>query len=596
MTEKYRKIVNHPIKKLRSAMKTVYEKKATTKPKKVLKASALVGMGLAEFMMRFAKFATLDNKLLRKLEKRLAEINVGKNKEGHDKKFQVFIKRNPNLSAVAIWWAMFAMLISGGNLALGNKADNGGIIKKMEIKAKQHKNSDGKTVSYVDAVDKKAEISKKLNKRIKMTDKAAIKQAVMENFAYTQVALFATENYRTDWFCDNVKGNKNTLGVGLYYVPSSKNPYQFNTSEWCLASNMFHKYPRDKGGAEPRGLTDDEVYDAIEGWFFYMDNGRNFNHYMCDVLAGSNIYLTPKDLTVIESVLFNSPACGKKFCEFIVAHPDKRLEWAKYLLQVDDDVDKSRLKNYRGLKSRRVHEILLLLNVDNYCQDMFGVQIDCNRSGAVSYANNYFDKLRKDFSQANLLDAKSVICCGVVANGVSICQVVQRAEEHRDDVFAYCVDVDKYLYSNQSVQQLYNEALNSYNKKDYDAALKGFSKVIELKGMSPDLFNDLAITYIHRGEYDKSIEMSNRALLIESEDIDRSSTYFNLGYAYGLKGDLKNAKKYYKQAADLDNSVAASKLKEMQDAEISQFANASKTVDGKRARSGFFKGLVLKRE
>ena len=68
---------------------------------------------------------------------------------------------------------------------------------------------------------------------------------------------------------------------------------------------MFKKYPRKKGQTEPRGLTDDEVYDAIEGWFFYMDNGLNFNRYMRDVLAGTNIELTPRDLTVISSVLFS---------------------------------------------------------------------------------------------------------------------------------------------------------------------------------------------------------------------------------------------------------------------------------------------------
>ena len=597
MTEKYRKIVNKPIKKVHSVFKNVEGIDVDTKPKKILKGSALVGIGLVEFMMRFSKFVALDNKILRKLEKKLSEIQVGKDKDGNEKKFQAFVKRNPNLSAIAIWWAMLGVLVGGVDLANGKKVDKDNVRQKKEIKTNPREDKiDEETTVYFDANDAKSEIDKKLNKKIKMTDKAAVKKAVMDNFAYTQAVLFATENYRTDWFCDYIKGPQNTLAVGLYYVPNAENAYNFEASQWALASDMFKKYPRKKGQTEPRGLTDDEVYDAIEGWFFYMDNGLNFNRYMRDVLAGTNIELTPRDLTVISSVLFNSPACCKKFCQFIIAHPDNRTAWAKYLLRVDDAVDTNRLKTFPGLKARRVHEILLLLDIDNYCQDMFGVRIDCKRSGAVSYANNYFDKLKVDFSKSTLVDAKRVICRGVVANGVSVCQVVQRSEKYSDDVFAYCADVDKYLHANQDRQQMYDLALKYYKNQNYDMALKYFNKVIELEGVSPELFNDLAITYIHRDEYDKSIDMSKKALELESEDADKSRSYFNLGLAYDLKGDMKNAKKFYTLASNLGNKVAASKLKKINENEIQQFSNATQKVNGKSTRSKFFKGLFGKRD
>ena len=63
MTEKYRKIVNKPIKKVHSILKNVDSIDVDTKPKKILKGSALVGIGLVEFMMRFAKFVALDKKI-----------------------------------------------------------------------------------------------------------------------------------------------------------------------------------------------------------------------------------------------------------------------------------------------------------------------------------------------------------------------------------------------------------------------------------------------------------------------------------------------------------------------------------------------------
>lgn len=593
MTDKYRKAVKKPIQAVHKKFKSVANQDAPTKSKKIIKGSALIGMGLVEFMMLMGYFVALDNKLLRRLEKKLSEIQVGKDKDGNEKKFQSFVKRNPNMSAVAIWWAMLGMLIGGVN-GLNKKSDKDIVSngRQQEAKIKSDSESDGKTVSF-DVMARKKQIKDSLSRPIKMTDKKAVKQAVLENFAYTQAVLFSTENYRTDWFCDYINGDKNTLAVGLYYVPDNAHPYDFTSTSWDKASAMYKKYPKNKSG-KPRNLTDDEVYDGIKGWFFYMDGGLNFNRYMRDVLAGTDIYLTPRDLTVISSVLFNSPKCCKKFCEYIVEHPKNRLAWAKYLLCVDDIVDANRLTDFPGLKSRRVHEILLLLDIDNYCNDMFCVQIDCKRSGAVSYANNYYDKLKEDFSQSTLSQAKKVICNGVVANGVSVCQVVQRSAKYRDDVFQYCADVDLFLYGNNARQKIYDAALADYNNKNWDAALVGFNKVIELSGVSPQLFNDLAITYIHYGDYEKSVEMSKRALEIGNNGT-MSASWFNLGLAYENMGKIVQAKKCYKRAADLGNSVAGSKLEKMRTANTKKFSDATIVVQQKNVKvSGFAKGLFGK--
>ena len=558
MTDEYRKIVSAPLKRVGRKFKSVAESKPNTKSEQFLRASKLVGLGLLEFIMYVFKFTALDNKALRAMEKRFSNINVdeiGNNKN----KIKKFVNKNPNLAAVMVWWAMLTLV--GATLLPGHdvQRDNDKNIKK-EIKIEsENKNNNSKTISFDDArLDetnlRQKEIEKKLSSPIKMTNAKVIKQAVMDNFAYIQAVLFSTENYRTDWFSDNKFGSKNTLGVGLYYLPVK--PYDFKSAEWIYTTTMYNEYPKLKNGL-PRGLTDDEVYDGINGWFFYMDNGYNFKC-MQNALAGHNVSLTPRDLTVISSVLFNSVKCGKKFCEYIVANPKNRMAWAKYLLQVDDDVSKTRLEDFPGLKSRRVHEILLLLNIDNYCQDMFGVQIDGKRGTSVSNANNYFDKLRGDFSKSNLVKAKNVICNGVVANGVSVCQCVARSEKYRDAVFAYCADVDKYMYANLDRQKIYDAALKAYKGKDYESALRGFTRVIEMSGVSPDLFNDLAITYIHIGDYEKSIEMSMRALEICSGDYE-SAAYFNLGLAYENIGDINNALKNYMSAMRLGNNTAKSR-------------------------------------
>lgn len=592
MGEKYRKIVNTPIKQLYEGIQKVSGKQPENTKGAVLKTSALVSMGLVEFMLVMARTIALDNRIMRKLEKKLSEIRVGKNKKEMDKKFQVFVKKHPGLSAIAIWWAMLGMLIGGGSAVVNSKKSDKDAVstgKQQEVKIQSRSGLGDKTVSF-DVVNRKKQIKDMLAKPVKMTDKNTVKQAVLENFAYTQAALFLTENYRTDWFCDYINGKKNTLAVGLYYIPDASAPYDFTSVSWAKTSDMYKRYPKTKSGA-PRPLTDDEVYDGITGWFFYMDKGLNFNKYMCDVLAETNVELTPRDLTVISSVLFNSPVCCKKFCEYIVAHPNDRKGWAKYLLRIDDEVDSSRLKKFPGLKARRVHEILLLLDVDDYCNDMFSAQIDCKRSGSVSYANNYFDKLREDFSKDTLGRAKDVICNGVITNGVSLCQVVQRSAKHRDDVLAYCADVDWFLYGNDARQKIYETALSSYNNQNWDEALAGFNKVIELSGVSPQLFNDLAITYIRYGDYKKAVEISERAVEIGDKET-MSASYYNLGLAYENMGQVDKAKKNYKEAASAGNSAAKSRLEQLRKNDATKFSDATSAVQKKTVNSSkFAKGL-----
>ena len=135
----------------------------------------------------------------------------------------------------------------------------------------------------------------------------------------------------------------------------------------------------------------------------------------------------------------------------------------------------------------------------------------------------------------------------------------------------------------------------AYKAKDYETALRGFNKVIELEGVSPDLFNDLAITYIHYEDYDKSIEMSNKALEIGTDE-DWSASYFNLGLAYEKKGDIKSAKKYYKKAVGLGNAVAQSKLDKLNAGNSNKFNKASQNVKQKQSSKGFLKHLFGGRE
>ena len=114
MTEKYRKAVYKPIKLMNAQIKKIAKKDAPTKTKKFLKGSALVGLGLVDLIMMLTRLVAFDNRAMRLLEKKLSEINVGKDKQGRDKKFPSLVKNNPNVSAFIIWWAMLAGTIGIG--------------------------------------------------------------------------------------------------------------------------------------------------------------------------------------------------------------------------------------------------------------------------------------------------------------------------------------------------------------------------------------------------------------------------------------------------------------------------------------------------
>ena len=73
MTEKYRKIVNAPIKQVGQKFKSIAESKSNTKSEQFLRASKLVGLGLLEFIMYVFKFTEMDNKALRAVEKQFSK-------------------------------------------------------------------------------------------------------------------------------------------------------------------------------------------------------------------------------------------------------------------------------------------------------------------------------------------------------------------------------------------------------------------------------------------------------------------------------------------------------------------------------------------
>lgn len=121
MSEKYRKIVNVPHRGVGKLKEKIQETNPQTKFGKIARGAGIGVAGISQFLMWLGKYIVLDNHVTRAGEQALADINVGKNKNGNDKKFPKFIKNNPNFTAVISWWVLLASLGVGVKATVNNK-------------------------------------------------------------------------------------------------------------------------------------------------------------------------------------------------------------------------------------------------------------------------------------------------------------------------------------------------------------------------------------------------------------------------------------------------------------------------------------------
>ena len=121
MSEQYRKIVNAP----HRGFGKLKEKIQQTNPQKtfgkIARGAGIGATGLTQFLLWLGKYVALDNHITRATEQTLADIDVGKNKDGNDKKFPKFVKKNPNFTAVVSWWILLASLGFGGKAIMNGK-------------------------------------------------------------------------------------------------------------------------------------------------------------------------------------------------------------------------------------------------------------------------------------------------------------------------------------------------------------------------------------------------------------------------------------------------------------------------------------------
>jgi len=409
--------------------------------------------------------------------------------------------------------------------------------------------------------------------------------------------LIASENWRTDWHNDKQQTNStpNSVGVGLFSFPKDRN--FSSTAEWISTRKYYTNY-KNKNNTAPKNLTPQEIRDGIYGWCINQKDGANAAA-LYNALRGTE--LTINEFAAIYSHYYHTG--NLKAAKKIVAIKndstinDKNLKCAQVLLDTDPIT-------YSGRKSRFMHEALIFLNTDKYCNDLFYLCVDCHLGTSINacpgeFANVCNGKLTNQKAKV----IKENICNYTLKDGIQIKELCESIKDN--SIMAFCIETAKTKELDERTT-IYRQAMIAYNKHDYETAEQLFTQVVQKHGEGPDLWNNLAITYFNLKEYDECIKMCQLVLKSDATD-EYAKACYNAGKAYEAKQDYPKALEFYNQTleyykkygiADKDPNVNYEKIYNNSIARVKpQVPDNQKTKknekSSKKTKKGKYKSAIL---
>ena len=110
------------------------------------------------------------------------------------------------------------------------------------------------------------------------------------------------------------------------------------------------------------------------------------------------------------------------------------------------------------------------------------------------------------------------------------------------------------LYPDEKIAHLFLAEVN-HSIRNYEEAIIGFNKVIELDPFSKEAYSKLAYVYDRVGRYDEAIKSINR--YIELAPVE-ANPYDTRGDIYALRAEVDKAIESYKRALEIKSDFAAS--------------------------------------
>lgn len=95
----------------------------------------------------------------------------------------------------------------------------------------------------------------------------------------------------------------------------------------------------------------------------------------------------------------------------------------------------------------------------------------------------------------------------------------------------------------------FNRAIFYQQSRNWEKALKNYSKAAKLNANNPDIYNNIGVIYKELGKYDQAIEEFLKAIDLNPE---YAKPYNNIGVVYYAKKDFLSAIRNYEKAISID--------------------------------------------
>ena len=559
MSEKFQQIVNAPHRAVGKLRKKIKDTKPKTIGGKIARVAGETTAGTTQFLLWLAKYITLDNHITRGGEKAFSKIKVGKNKDGKDKKFPKFIKKNPNFTAIVSWWMMLAA-ITGIGAGVKNKDKIADSVKsKIEkIKEGKDKSKDDDTV-YLDKI-------------YSVQDDAFRQNVVNENWSEIVVGLLEFETYRGANPKKQSGESRYTYGPGITWV--------YENGEQNACNGVYV----DK----VKKFSEEEIWNQV----------RQHCLFGTEVLGVAQTYLKKEGFENVTDqqilgLLFAGYQTPASLGEPRIKKRDKngneikdkngKTVWIKVpgiipkLKQAGNDTQKivdafiagtEVQKKWRdGTNKRRwwcaMYYIGKISAVDflSMDRDAFSKIEDINtimRDGHFVYDDSTIE-YALNCKNENTGTVHEFLASHSVLNDIE--QNIGKTVRHKDK---------KIQDVNPSMEQMLL-ALKAYEAKDYDEAIALYKKAIKLDKHNMEAYSSLALSYKKRGDITHSMDDYNQSLkmvrkhdrlvkfnkhYVHDADVE-SSIRFNAGLAYEeiakleiSSGDIKSAQENYQKAKE----------------------------------------------
>lgn len=563
MAEKFRKIVNTPHKAFGRARQNIAKMTPTTKKGKAGRAAGVAVTGMFQFLLWAVKYAALDNHATRAMERGFANMTVGKNKDGKDKKLSAFAKKYPNLSSHMLYYMMMASVVLGGHKAYDALTASEQEPEKIEVAAEVPLGQPGTYGAYLDRM---RSITPLL-----IADLIAKEGVHMDNQGrhtpYRDSNGIPTIGFGSTVLKDGSKVTMNTPPI------STEEAYEL--ARWHLeqGETYFVMYCYDVAMEKVNISTTSEAFGmasiVYNSYSKLIENPKDKSH--------KNRFEKLREIYDQYGLATPDSLVMEVFAQYPVK--DMRSFGEKWLggapMQTTADMLGNFLADGRGLYWRRWLEAGMLTG--DITPEMM---LDCPANGMYEFfkvmkekksaffiGNGKNRRVNKEtyakFKEwlANPVNARGerlgeqnfprvrnllpdnvrVMCesghCKL-GDVEFIARFTATPAQQETETASYVIGYD----------EQYRQAVSTFRAGDYDGALAQYLKMAAEYPNNALIHNDLAATYNQLGRYDDAIKHA-RIILHEIGDKSQyGAAQYNAGFAYEQKGDLQKALANYKLA------------------------------------------------